>query len=167
MSSKAEFTAVSAGKRRKMSTASTSFPSLDIQNLTHLPSDQLVHISGYLSKTSRALFATALTAPPSSWRRLGWKGSPSETSKAIISASFKPSTNFYITQNAQTGYLSGGSYSFSSAPNRDPKFHYYEHMKEAVKKYYSSDNWEILNFIDLEDDLAKVNFIYLYVCEFK
>ena len=58
-SSKAEFAAVSAGKRRKTSnTATSSFPSLDIQNLTHLPSDQLVHIAGYLSKTSRALFAT-------------------------------------------------------------------------------------------------------------
>ena len=161
MSSKAEFTAVSAGKRRKMSTASTSFPSLDIQNLTHLPSDQLVHIAGYLSKTSRALFATALTAPPSSWRRLGWKGSPSETSKAIISASFKPSTNFYVTENELTGYRTGGSYSFSLlSPNRDPTFHYSAERKEEVKKYYSSDGWEILNFIDLEDDLAKVSFIY-------
>ena len=85
-SSKAEFAAVSAGKRRKTSnTATSSFPSLDIQNLTHLPSDQLVHIAGYLSKTSRALFATALTAPPSSWRRLGWKGSPSDASKAVTS----------------------------------------------------------------------------------
>ena len=64
-------TAASEKKKREISSTSSA-SSLVAQNITQLPSDQLVAIADYLPKTSRALFAVALTAPSSSFRAVGW-----------------------------------------------------------------------------------------------
>ena len=67
----------------------------NINHLTHLPTDQLVNIADYLSKTSRALFAVALTAPSSSFRKLGWRvehNALHAASRAIISSSMTEPT---------------------------------------------------------------------------
>ena len=58
-----------------------------VTSINNLSTDNLELVAEFLPKTSRALFAVALTAPSSSWRRLGWKGMPSNASKAIINSS--------------------------------------------------------------------------------
>ena len=54
--------------------------------LTNLQHEHLISIANYLPKTQRALFASALTAPSSSWRSGGWKGKPNAASKAIVTS---------------------------------------------------------------------------------
>lgn len=54
--------------------------------LTNLQHEHLISVANYLPKTQRALFASALTAPSSSWRSSGWKGKPNAASKAIITS---------------------------------------------------------------------------------
>lgn len=73
-----------SSKRRRTSSPTASPNDSIIQSIVDLPNDQLVAIAEYLPKTSRALFAVALTADPKSWHATGWKGKPSEASKAII-----------------------------------------------------------------------------------
>ena len=75
--------AANGGGKKRRKTTPTPPPS-NIQHLTQLPTDQLVHIADYLPKTSRALFAVALTAPSVSWCASGFRGEPSEVSRAII-----------------------------------------------------------------------------------
>ena len=89
----------SGNKRRRTADTNTN-----INNLTHLPSDQLVNIADYLSKTSRALFAVALTAPSSSFRKMGWRVEHSAlhaASRAIISSSMAKPTRRGICYNMQ------------------------------------------------------------------
>ena len=63
-----------------------------INDLTY---DNLISISNYLPKTSRALFAVALTAPSSSWREHGRSSDmQSGASKAIIAAVRKSTNTF-------------------------------------------------------------------------
>ena len=45
-----------------------------VQNLALLPIDQICSIANFLPKTSRALFAVALTAPPKSFRNRVYLG---------------------------------------------------------------------------------------------
>ncbi len=52
----------------------------------NLSADLWCGIADYLPKTSRALLAVSLTAPPKSFRESGWKGQPNAVSKAIISS---------------------------------------------------------------------------------
>ena len=87
-------------------------------------------IADYLPKTSRALFAVALTAPSSSFRAVGWgRGELSTGTKAIIGRYSVPSRLA----------VSGLNHPWS---------------KKNIEEYYAS-NWEILNFIDLDDAHAK------------
>lgn len=87
-------------------------------------------IADYLPKTSRALFAVALTAPSSSFRAVGWgRGELSAGTKAIIGRYSVPSRLA----------VSGLNHPWS---------------KKNIEEYYAS-NWEILNFIDLDDAHAK------------
>ena len=92
----------SDNKRRRTDDDTTT------NHLTHLPSDQLVNIADYLSKTSRALFAVALTAPSSSFRKLGWRVEPNAlhaTSRAIISSTMaKPTTKTYQRSTLEDYY---------------------------------------------------------------
>ena len=55
-------------------------------HITDLPVGILVDVASYLSKPSRALFATAMSAPSTSWQNDKLVHLPSATSKAIISA---------------------------------------------------------------------------------
>ena len=127
-------TAASEKKQRKISSTSSA-SSLVAQNITQLPSDQLVAIADYLPKTSRALFAVALTAPSSSFRAVGWgRGELSAGSKAIISST-KPSTRYLIPSRLA---VSGLNHPWS----------------KDIEEYYAS-NWEVLNFIDIDDTHAE------------
>jgi len=96
----------SGNKRRRTSD--------DLSHLTHLPSDQLVNIADYLSKTSRALFAVALTAPSSSFRKMGWRVEHSAlhaASRAIISSAIAKPTRrgigLYRQQVMENYYTAG------------------------------------------------------------
>ena len=80
----------------------------NINHITHLPTDQLVNIADYLSKTSRALFAVALTAPSSSFRKIGWRVEHSAlhaASRAIISSAMaKPTKQRYPRSTLEDYY---------------------------------------------------------------
>ena len=131
-------TGTSSSKRRRRTS-----PSPDggkIRNITHLPSDQLIAIADFLPKTSRALFAVSLTALPSSWRATGWRGEPSETSKAIISST-KPS-KLYSVQ-------------WDSSWTSEQKQEWRDGRDRAQKKEYYEACWDILDFVDIEEGLAK------------
>ena len=52
----------------------------------NLSADIWCDIADFLPKTSRALLAVAMTAPPASFRESGWKRQPNAVSKAIISS---------------------------------------------------------------------------------
>ncbi|KAL7539461.1 hypothetical protein ACHAXR_009305, partial [Thalassiosira sp. AJA248-18] len=56
-------------------------------HITALPESVLEHLSAYLSKPSRAMFAVAMTAPSESWAKSNCERQPSSASKAIISSS--------------------------------------------------------------------------------
>ena len=70
----------SRAKRQRMSPT----PAATVHNL--LSADLWCDIADFLPKTSRALLAVALTAPPASFRESGWKGQPNAVSRAIISS---------------------------------------------------------------------------------
>ncbi|KAL7533110.1 hypothetical protein ACHAWF_004344 [Thalassiosira exigua] len=57
-----------------------------VLGILDLPNDALAKVGELLPKTSAGLLAVALTAPPSSWRRGGWKGRPSAAGSAVLSA---------------------------------------------------------------------------------
>jgi len=88
-------TTPSSSKRRK----TTSSPDNNDNStlcIANMPHDHLTAIADYLPKSSRALFAVALTAPSKSFRISNWKGKLSEASKAIITStvpSLIPSKN--------------------------------------------------------------------------
>ena len=50
----------------------------------------LTRIADHLDKPSRAMFASALTAPSSSWRKHNWNGNLSAVSTVIISCTQLP-----------------------------------------------------------------------------
>jgi len=114
----------SSSKRRKTSSPDNDYSALCLANMPH---DHLTAIADYLPKSSRALFAVALTAPSKSFRMSNWKGKLSEASKAIIMST--PST----TTCPSTGDIQS-----------------YE--KARLKSYYSSSDWEKLDFIDIKID---------------
>ena len=115
----------SSSKRRK-----TSSPDDDnsILCLANMPHDHLTAIADYLPKSSRALFAVALTAPSKSFRISNWKGKVSDASKAIIT-----STTSTI---------------FSSTNEIDSLIGY---KKERLSKYYAA-GWSILDLLDTKID---------------
>ena len=109
--------AANSGNKRRRTSAVTN-----INHLTDLPSDQLVNIADYLSKTSRALFAVALTAPSSSFRKLDWRvehNALHAASRAIISSAMAKPTR------RNTGY--------------------YYYNEQGLVDYYAA-GWEQLNF---------------------
>ena len=118
--------AANSGSKRRRTTSS------DTNHLTHLPTDQLVNIADYLPKTSRALFAVALTAPSSSFRKMGWRVEHSAlhaASRAIISSTMAQPTR------------------------RDSEFFYFS--KQGIEEYYAA-GWVKLNLqYDIDDNLAE------------
>ena len=62
----------------------------DGPDLSCLPDGIIAHVASYLPTPSKALFAVALTAPPSSWlkrERMGGQPSASETTRLLLSQS--------------------------------------------------------------------------------
>jgi len=57
----------------------------DTLHITDLPVGIFVDVSAYLSKPSRAIFATAISAPSSSWKNDNLMHRLSNRSRAIIS----------------------------------------------------------------------------------
>ena len=96
-----------------------------------MPHDHLTAIADYLPKSSRALFAVALTAPSKSFCMLNWKGKLSEASEAIISSTV--SGPFILV----------------------PESNGWEDAR--LKDYYSKDGWEKLDFIDSRDLSKKLD----------
>jgi len=71
----------------------------DSPHINDLPIGFLVEVSTYLCKPSRALFATALSATFSSWKKDNSVRHPSVTSKAIIAASDWDVVDFVDIEN--------------------------------------------------------------------
>lgn len=96
-----------------------------------MPHDHLTAIADYLPKSSRALFAVALTAPSKSFSTSNWKGKLSEASKAIISSTI---SGPFIPVPESNGWEDA-----------------------RLKDYYSKDGWEKLDFIDSRDLSKKLS----------
>ena len=122
--------------RKRLRTAPTAAVGSNVLSLADLPNDQLVAIADYLPKTSRALFAVALTAPPSSFRATNWRCDINDASKAIIES----------TKSLQL------KYSPISVNN-------YTYVSDDMKKYYAAQRpWEMLSFVDVPTDMkGKLN----------
>jgi len=133
-------------KRRKQCIDPSDCSIISINNLTE---DNLIAISKYLPKTSRALFAVALTAPSSSYRQKN--GKPSCASKAIISA-VQPTESF--TSIVDTLCKK------SPWPLRRPRpqgDYYFRRSitTKQIKEYYDGGyTWEMLDFVDIGRTLA-------------
>ena len=121
-------------------TSASSYPKGEIQNLADLPNDQLTAIADFLPKTSRALFAVALTAPSASWRATGWRGEPSDASRAIISST-KPSLLYSARMDRSW--------------TEEMKKEWRKVLDRTARREYYEAHWDVLNFVDIEEDLAK------------
>ena len=131
-------------KRRKQCTDPSDSSVISINNLTE---DNLIAVSRYLPKTSRVLFAVALTAPSSSYRQK--KGKPSCASKAIISA--VQSTDSSYTSILHTLW---GKSPWPTRKLRDP-YHKKLSISQQIKEYYDGGSaWETLDFVDIGQSLA-------------
>lgn len=117
----------SSSKRRKTSSHDNDNSTLCLANMPH---DHLTAIADYLPKSSRALFAVALTAPSKSFRISNWKGKLSEASKAIITSTVP---------------------SLIPSPNKGAKG-YNSVEKDLLTKYYGTSNWSTLCFLDIKID---------------
>ena len=97
-----------------------------------LPDNALSRISSYLTKTARAIFATALSAP-----------APSSSSAATGGAD----ENEEVTSisNARTAAILSNPY------YRKPDRNDYGEKKWVAVKY--DEFWEILTFLDIEESL--------------
>ena len=122
----------------------------------HLDIDALAAVSSFLPKTSRALFALALTAPSQSWRKAdgsGWRGEPSKAGKAVLlscthSATF--SSAFLKTiHNDIVEVWGDGDERF---PGELAVVKQLQHSR--MKEYYTDGRWGILDFIDIQRSLA-------------
>ena len=121
-------TTPSSSKRRKTSSPNNNDCTLCLANMPH---DHLTAIADYLPKSSRALFAVALTAPSKSFRLSNWKSKLSEASKAIISSTI---SGPFIPVTDGIGW---------------------EDVR--LKDYYSKDDWEKLDFLDIKELANKLN----------
>ena len=127
-------------KKKKDSLNDDTVADDDIK-LAALPNEQLVAIAEYLPKKSRALLAVALTAPSKTWRERGWKGEPSEASKAIISSAKTP---LPFSSSLIEGLVSEST--FCGAKKA---------IEEQIQEYYYAIGWGGLDFIDVGKDLAQ------------
>jgi len=139
----------STNKRRKQCADLSDSSIISINNLTE---DNLIAISKYLPKTSRALFAVALTAPSSSYRQKN--GKPSCASKAIISA--VQSTDSYTSINSILHTLCKKSPWPLRRPRPQGDYHFRRSVTtKQIKEYYDGESaWEILDFVDIGRTLA-------------
>ena len=110
-------------------------------NITDLTNDNLVSIAEYLEKTSRVLFAVALTAPSASWAQKKNAGAYAQShalSQSIISLE-KPSSPLPLL-------------AYDYGPYEEE---YQWPLLELPWKSYHSCRWEVLDFSDLDTLLSK------------
>ena len=125
-----------------------------------LSADLWCGIADFLPKTSRALLAVALTAPPASFRESGWKGQPNALSEAVI-LSAKTGVLFDTVLNnlceearaeAKSGILRGSKrFGVPDDSIISPSFR--DDLSKQMKQYYDSQ-WEVLDFVDIPIPLA-------------
>ncbi|KAL9187145.1 hypothetical protein ACHAXT_010865 [Thalassiosira profunda] len=125
-----------------------------VENISDLSGDALAAIAEYLPKTSRALLAVALTAPPSSWRDQGWRGQPSEAGRAILAASASSGGPFEtVVKMACSELENSRTYKFYKEKLAGEK----RLVQCRMVDYYGTNeggSWEVLDFLDIEADLA-------------
>lgn len=157
-------------KRRKIA-ASTAMEF----EITGLSDHILVAIAQYLAKTEQALFAVALTAPPHTFiRRHKLDYTPNSPCKEIIASAGRPVELAYsfiesLYTRSHYGYLNKvgaltlaldgydvTSWRFRSydSPSRQKDMQCRNNLERELKKYYKSDGWSVLNFIDLDTSLV-------------
>lgn len=122
--------------------------------VNHLSADLWCDIAEFLPKTSRALLAVALTAPPASFRESGWKGQPNAVSRAIIASAKDSALSDAFLEKL------GDSERFEDlmkGEQHDSKnygdFNFRDGLAEQIKHYYNSQ-WEMMDFVDLPKSLA-------------
>eukprot|EP00984_Skeletonema_dohrnii_P016511 scaffold7349_cov129-Skeletonema_dohrnii-CCMP3373.AAC.16 len=124
-----------------------------------LSADLWCGIADFLPKTSRALLAVALTAPPASFRESGWKGQPNAVSKAIVSSAtdkvFFETLLDELCEEARGETDADGNRRCikgqATAQQHDRQFR--EFLSEQLNKYYNSA-WKNLDFVDIPVSLA-------------
>ena len=119
--------------------------------VNHLSADLWCNIADFLPKTSRALLAVALTAPPASFRESesGWKGQPNAVSRAIIASAKDSALSDAFLEKL------GDSERFEDlmkGEQHDSKnygdFNFRESLAEQIKQYYHSE-WEMTSLSHL------------------
>ena len=122
--------------------------------VNHLSADLWCDIADFLPKTSRALLAVALTAPPASFRESGWKGQPHAVSRAIISSAKDCALSDAFLEKL------GDAERFEDlmkGEQHDSKnygdFNFRDGLTQQIKHYYNSQ-WEMMDFVDLPKALA-------------
>ena len=133
-------TTTSSSKRRKISSPDNNDNSTLC--LANIPHDHLTAIADYLPKTSRALFAVALTAPSKSFRMSNWKGKVSEASKAVIkSSAMSLPCPTYKNKSKRPKKMTANALG----------------SKERLTKFYASSDWDLLDFDDIKDLSTKLS----------
>jgi len=121
--------------------------------MNDLSDDTLALISSYLPKTSTLLFAVAMTAPSSSWK----KRKPSKSSKAIVS-SIKPMHPPASLVESLVGDppVSGRIYlrRIEWGGKRQQREQEKTCIEEQLIPYYEDNGWVTLDFIDIGRSLA-------------
>eukprot|EP00984_Skeletonema_dohrnii_P006858 scaffold2436_cov80-Skeletonema_dohrnii-CCMP3373.AAC.11 len=144
-------------KRRRLSRRSLFLPSVPTAN--EIPVEQWKIIADFLPKTSRALLAVALTAPPASFRESGWKGQPNSVSTAIISDT-KAGASFEfileeIYREARAEAVAGEKLPIlkrAGGPEQQDEL-FRQCLSKQFEEYYDG-NWQILDFVDIPLSLA-------------
>ena len=111
---------------------------MDLSLLRAYPA--LSHVATYLSKTTRAIFASALTAPSLSWSRtcgLGDNITLSEQAQIVMACPPNKGKCKCIS-----------SYSCECMPERYKRLHEYYDAKGIYD--LEDGSWDVLNFIDVE-----------------
>ena len=131
----------------------------------HLSAAMWCNVADFLPKTSRALLAVALTAPPASFRESGWKGQPNAVSRAIIA---KTKTGV-LTDELVDGLCGEEGWDEHHCSKRRisndydrlrygqyahvHSFNFRNDLSKQIKQYYDSQ-WEMMDFVDLPRALA-------------
>jgi hypothetical protein len=123
-----------------------------------LQADLCCIIADFLPKTSRALLAVALTAKSSSFRE-GWKGQPTNVSKAIISrtkagGSFATVLDEICKEDRAEAEAKGKHRKLKMwIGNEEYDQIFRQCLSKQLKEYYNSQ-WEMVDFIDIPVSLA-------------
>ena len=121
--------------------------------------DMLCDIADFLPKTSRTLFAVALTAPPASFRESGWKVQPTAVSKAIISRTkarmpFDSILDELCEEDQAEAELKGRHRTLKMWINLDDhESHFRKSLSKQLDEYYDRQ-WGVMDFVDIPVSLA-------------